>query len=202
MAVKTDKSVFYHIPKTGGIWVKEAMRAGGLELSRCRNKRVSHSFALKREHATPDVVCEEEKAGRFSFCFVRGPVGWLRSFWCYRIKTGALDPKFPLDGLWHGEFESFVLNVLGAYPGGFVTKLYRFYVDDVDFVGRQERLANDLMWALVLAGEQFDEQKLRATRWRNVSAASPQLASLCQLSTETEARVEAAESWVLDRFYV
>lgn len=205
MAVCTDRSVFYHVPKTGGIWVKEAMRQAGLQYGQCKDKRVSHPFGLKREHATPDVVRDEEKAGRFSFCFVRHPVGWLQSFWAFRVKTQWLDAKFPPDWYWDDEFNTFVGNLVEAYPGGFVTELYQFYTGEdgrkVDFIGRQESLEDDLVRALTLAGETFNEEHLRATRWRNISSKGRRLSRLCVMNRQVEAQVLDAERWVLDTFY-
>ena len=205
MAACTDKSVFYHIPKTGGIWVKEAMRRSGLRYGRCRNRRVGHPFGLKREHATPDVIIDEHKTGRFSFCFVRHPVSWLRSHWCYRVMTQILDPKTPLDRAWDDLFEPFVLNVLERYPNGYVTQLYQFYVgsgaDGVDFIGRQENLADDLVSALTLAGEDFDEQALRAMKRVNVASGNPKFGSLCVLAKGLEFEIMDADRWVMDTFY-
>ena len=205
MAVCTDKCVFYHVAKTGGIWVKEAIRSSGLRYGRCRDRRVAHPFGLKREHATPNVVMDEFKAGRFSFCFVRHPIGWLKSFWCYRVKTGHLDMGFPLDRIWDDAFEPFIWNVLEKYPDGFVTQLYQFYVgpdvNEVDFIGRQENLADDLVKALTLAGETFDESRLRATRWRNASARHKKYGLLCVLDEGIEQAVLDADKWVMEKFY-
>ncbi len=206
MAVKTNLSVFYHIPKTGGIWVKSAMIRAGLNYDRCRNiKGMSHKFALKREHAIPDVVCDEYKKDLFSFCFIRHPVEWYKSFWCYRLKTGHLSTKFPLDSLWDDSFEKFVSNVLREYPGGFVTELYQCYVgenaDKLDFIGKQETLANDLVKALTLAGEDFNEEDLRHTRLRNVSAGHPEYKNMCVLTKETQSMVLDSEKWVINQFY-
>lgn len=206
MAVHTDRSVFYHVAKSGGIWVKEAMRHSGLPYGRCRDRHVDHPFGLKREHSTPDVVMDEDKEGRFSFCFVRHPVTWYQSFWCYRIKTDALDMKFPLDRLcWHDEFESFVRNVLDMYPQGFVTRLYQYYVgsgaDGVDFIGRQESLADDLVKALTLAGEDFDEDLLRTTRMRNVASSHRKFRDRCKMPPDLWREVEQVEEWVMNTFY-
>lgn len=205
MAAYTDKSVFYHIPKTGGTWVKEAMRRSGLRYRRCKNRKVGHPFGLKREHATPDVIVDEHKAGRFSFCFVRHPVGWLRSRWCYRVMTQVLDPKSPLSQIWDDSFRSFVVNVLERYSNGFVTELYQFYVgadaDGVDFVGRQENLADDLVSALTLAGEDFDERALRAMKRINVASGNPEFGRLCVLDAGLELKVIDADRWVMDTFY-
>lgn len=205
MAVRTEKSVFYHVPKTGGIWVKEAIRRSGLKYGRCKEMRMGQEFNLKREHSTPDVVRSEDRDGLFGFCFVRHPVGWYKSFWAYRIKTKNLDPRFPADRVWDYDFEKFVGNVLDAYPDGFVTQLYQFYVGEdlekVDFIGRQENLADDLVTALTLAGEEFDESLLRTTRWHNISARGRKLRKLCIPSDELVDRIVKVENWVVDGFY-
>ena len=205
MAVCTDKSVFYHIAKTGGVWVKEAMSRSGLLYSRCDNKRVSHPFGLKREHATPDVILDKYKRGRFSFCFVRHPVTWLQSFWCYRVRTSRLDKKFPLDYLWDDDFEAFVYNVLASYPDGFVSRLYQYYVgenaDAIDYVGRQENLADDLVCALKIAGERFDECLLRSTGEFNVAFRGGEYDGMCTIGHTTKALVERAEQWTIEHFY-
>jgi hypothetical protein len=206
MTNSTDKFVFYHIPKTGGIWVKEAIRHAGIKHGRCRDRKgVGHPFGLKREHATPAVAQEGCSAGRFSFCFVRHPVSWLKSHWCYRVQTGILDEKTPIDRLWEDDFEWFVRRVLTHYPGGYVTQLYQYYVgpnaDRMDFIGRQENLADDLVTALTLAGETFDEQALRGYGRRNIAAARPEMRALCELSEDVERAVIDTERWVMDTFY-
>lgn len=198
---RSGKSVVYHIPKCGGVWVKEAMRRSGVKYDRCRGSGRKFSFGLVREHAPPDGVAEEDREGRFAFCFVRHPVGWLKSFWCYRVKTGRLDAKFPPDACWDDCFEPFVLNLLDAYPGGFVTHLYQHYVGDVDFVGRQESLADDLVMALTLAGEEFDEVALRALGRRNVSGGKERMKKLLMLSDGTRERTLGVERWVVERYY-
>lgn len=202
MAHRTEKSVFYHIARTGGIWVKQAMRASGLELARCAECRTSaHKFGLVREHATPDGTCFESKRGLFSFCFVRRPESWYRSFWCFRSKTRYLDKKFPLDRIWDDEFERFVTNSVEKFPDGFVTELFQYYVGKVDFVGRQEDLANDLVRVLTLVGEEFDVGALRSTRRYNVAAADERYGGMCTLSEATRDRMLEAEKWVTDTFY-
>ena len=72
MGFRTKKSIFYHIPKTGGIWVKEAMRRSGLYYDRTKKTyRRVHKFNLKREHTIPSDVKDFDKEGLFSFAFVR-----------------------------------------------------------------------------------------------------------------------------------
>lgn len=206
MAACTDKSIFYHIPKTGGTWVKLAMRHSGLQLGRGKNlRRTGHPFSLKREHATPDVIVDKHKEGRFSFCFVRHPVEWMRSSWAFRYRIRGVGSTAPIHKLWVDEFQPFVLNVLKQYPDGYVTQLYQYYVgvsaDGVDFIGRQENLVDALVRALTLAGEDFDEQALRSVGRRNVAAARPEMVELCALDKGIERDVLTTEKWVMDTFY-
>ena len=205
MAVKTKKWVLYHVPKTGGIYAKEAIMRTGLRYGRCRDKSVGHKelrneFKLEREHSIPAAMWPEEVKGLFSFCFVRHPVTWYKSIWSFRAMHQVRNMKFPVDRHWVPDYEEFVVSMLDAYPRGFVTKLFQYYVgesgDRLDFVGRQENLTNDLVTALTLAGETFDEQLLRGTKKYNVSKKSA-----VALSEETQDRVLEVEKWVVDNFY-
>lgn len=202
MAVMTEKSIVYHIPKCGGIWVKEAMRRSGVRYIRCHENGNRHPFGLVREHATPDRTPEADKAGRFAFCFVRQPIGWYKSFWCYRIRTKHLDRKFAADKEWDDSFDQFVVNMLEKYPEGFISRLYQSYsLEDMDYIGRQENLADDLVTALGLASEEFDERKLRQVGRRNISAGHKKYGDLCVLDAETEERMLKTEQWIIDTFY-
>lgn len=206
MAAQTDRIIFYHIPKTGGIWVKYAMRRGGIKYGRARNRRrLGQAWKLKREHAIPEVIRPEDKENRLSFCFIRHPVDWYKSFWAYRKKTGLLDLEFPADKCWDEKFESFVLNVLEGYPDGFVTQLYQYYIgrdiDKIDYVGRQENLENDLVEVLYLAREIFDEKELRASKRLNIASTRKEIKDLLVLTKETIQKILQVENWVMDNFY-
>lgn len=203
MAIKTDKTVFYHIPKTGGIWVKKALWRGGVNYGRC--KEIHSTHWLRREHSVPELVAKEHKDGMFSFCFVRHPVEWYISFWCYRLRSKILDLRSPADWHWQNVFEEFVIDMLRAHPTGFITNLYQCYIgrnaDQIDFIGRQEYLADDLVKALTIAGEKFDEQELRKAPWMNVAGGKKKLRHFATLSDETRDRVIESENWVMDKFY-
>jgi hypothetical protein len=203
VASVTEKSIFYHVPKTGGIWVSQAIRASGIKLGRA--ERIKANIPLTRTHSIPELIQPEIKEGRFSFCFVRYPIDWYKSFWCYRIRTRTIDLRFPADLCWSNDYDEFVNNLLLQYPTGFVTNLYQCYVgrelNGVDFIGKQETLADDLVTALNLSGEDFDEEKLRATRVVNASGTRPKLERLAVLQDETRERVNEVEKWVLENFY-
>lgn len=203
MAIRTEKSLVYHVPKSGGIYVKEAMRRSGLRYGRCKD--IHSAFWLKREHSTYRSVIDEHKDGLFSFCFVRHPVDWYRSFWSYRMMSRTLDLRSPPDWCWSPDFNEFVNNVLDTFPRGWVNNLYQCYVgknaDKVDFIGRQENLTDDLVKALNLAGEEFNEEKLRTTRRWNAAASKPKIGRHAIMDEATQARVIEAEDWVMETFY-
>ena len=55
------------------------------------------------------------------------------------------------------------------FPNGFVTELFQYYVgkdlSKINFIGKQENAENDLVEALKLSGQEFDEGRLRRTKW-------------------------------------
>lgn len=203
MAVRTNRAIVYHIPKCGGTWVKVAMKAAGLTYRATRNLG-PHPFGLKNAHATPDMIPERYKDGLYSIAFVRHPLAWYRSYWAFRMRKGARrDEAFPADGLWSDDFSEFVDNVLDAYPGGFVTALYQYYVgeagDGVAYIGRTENLANDLVDALFKAGEDFNPWEIFDTAAQNAGIDKWKRAA--QYQPDTAFRVLDAERWVTERFY-
>jgi hypothetical protein len=207
MAIKTEKSVFYHIPKTGGIGTKEAIRRVGMPYGRCRENGDFGEWGMRREHSTFRSVIPEHKDGRYSFAFVRHPIGWYKSFWCYRAKTGHLDLKFPPDRVWDDDYERFINNMVSKYPYGFLGKLYQFFVgtnaNRLDFIGKQENLEDDLVQALNNAGEEYDETHLRRVLSKNfnLSGRAKKYRDACQLSGTATDRLLEAESWVVETFY-
>lgn len=209
MAIKTPKVILYHIPKCGGIWAKEALRRSlpnpREDYGRCKHTAFANDFGLYREHAIPEGIVENDKHGRLSICFVRNPLTWYRSYWAFRIKTESFDGDFPLDLLMDDKYENFINNVLRQFPNGFVTKLYQYYtgkdLSKINFIGKQERLADDLVEALTISGQEFDEGRLRRTKMINVAGIGKRYDELTALKDATIDRIKHAEEWVFDTFY-
>ena len=204
MAVKTEKAVIYHVPKCGGHWVKAAARRAGLTLYRVEYGRGRHPLNLREgSHTTPYTVSEEAVKGKFSVVFVRRPETWYQSFWAFRKARGWLNDDCAADWCWSDDFNTFVNNLLDEYPHGFVTLLYQFFVgpegDKIDFVGRQENLADDLVTGLTLAGDEFDHELMRGTPRRYVT--SPQVKAKAVYTDAMLERVMRREKWVLETFY-
>lgn len=126
--------LFFHIPGTGGTWVGGALEASGLVFAH-----------LGAQHAPPSDIEPMERLlqaahqhGRpnrplFKFCFVTHPQRWYE--WSYRASGET------------GSFDAFVEKCLRERPGH-VSTMYDEYTRDAHFVGRRERLAEDLQIAL------------------------------------------------------
>jgi hypothetical protein len=208
----TEKTVFYSVPKTGSTWVRSAL-AGKRIGSRQYHLGARRHFYLNGLHGTPQTVSEELRSGRFEFCFVRRPEEWLRSLWAsqmlaihpplrHHTEPEPDDPPldvFPPRDLMCDSFELFVDLLIRRAPG-YVTRVFQKYVgpngDALDFVGHQERLREDFVRALSLAGEPIPPlPEGRANK------SDPHLLREARLSDETKKRLLETESWILKTFY-
>ena len=83
-------------------------------------------------------------------------------------------PTAVLNGLADADFNHFMEKVIAKRPG-FVSELYAAYAwSGIDFVGRLESLAEDLIRALRMMGTPSDEAWIRSRRRLNESAAPAQ----------------------------
>jgi len=152
------KSRFLHIPKTGGKWVQQALQAGGMEFEKWP---VAHCGLA--EAPEPDL---------FTFAFVRNPLTWLQSIWRYRMARDwprggqafrIAAPGKDIEPLFSDSFAEFVKNFLDECPG-YCSWLFERFVGTrgapIDYIGKQETLAADLVGALEAAGEEFNRDRL------------------------------------------
>jgi hypothetical protein len=90
---------------------------------------------------------------------------------------------------------------LRNFPEGFVTRLYQFYIGrdgkKLDFVGKQENSADDLVEALNRSGTQFNERLLREMPKVNVSPKKVKP----KMPKDLRERVLEAEKWVISNYY-
>lgn len=189
MALQLPHSVFYHIPKTGGSWVREAIQKAGIPTNEVGvlgpvDMPLSNFRGLFL-HATPSAVPLQ----MFSFTFVRNPLSWYQSLWayCMRSKRWDEDNDFQRECA-SDNFHQFLRNALARFPG-IVSKMYRGYLGDEyelpgGFVGRQERLSEDLVLALRMAGETFDEASIRRTPPANIAVRSDDFHHRCLYTVE------------------
>lgn len=205
MAFVLPKSVFVHIPKTGGQWVVEALKNAGLTVD-----------PLGVVHTTPDEINHEQafRERRSVFAMVRHPLSWYQSMWAHRtdeewediddtdwftdrwVKVWAEFTKFSRAD----EFGEYVRRCCARFPDGFVSMLYDAYTDECTFVGKQEQLVDDLIRALALAGEQFDTERIRTTTPRNVRGCQPRRLSRSAYTPELMELVMSTEARAIERF--
>jgi len=120
----------------------------------------------------------------FMFCFVRDPLEWYASYWRYQSDMEWLEygnrydvhdwhPWTPLNGLGSPDFDEFIRNVIATRPG-YLTEMFGWYTTPaVNFVGRTERLADDLIDVLGRLGVSFDEERVRTWKPKNTSSRGP-----------------------------
>jgi hypothetical protein len=138
----------------------------------------------------------------FTFAFVRDPLDWWRSFWAHRMREGWLFPDHEIDSRASStDFTEFVGMVIERLPG-FLGNFYERFVGPperpIDFIGRFERLADDLVLALRRAGEPFDEQALRSCPPANVGEYATVDAGY---RPDLARALQAAEQRTIERFY-
>ena len=200
MAVVTPLATFLHIPKCGGSWVRQVLRAVGLPITITRGG--VHECAATE--------------GRFVFTFVRHPLTWYPSFWAYRHAVAAAQGG-PVDGHLRAtaerldeaideclvddtgrprSFAGFVEQCLRRHAG-FLSAKYELYTPHAVFVGRQETLVEDLLTALRLAGVACDPAVVRGTP--RVNKRAP--AFVAEYPLGMAARLLEAESAAVSKFY-
>ncbi|HEV2150655.1 MAG TPA: tetratricopeptide repeat protein [Longimicrobiaceae bacterium] len=165
---RTD-SILLEVPKTGSKWLREAVARAGVPSEQVGPPEW-------RGHGDLGV---HGRGFRFIACFVRNPLTWYGSYFVYRMEKNGWRPHLLLDRTCASDtFRGFVRNAATRIPG-VVSDTYARYAgqadDPVHFVGRQESLADDLVRALRMAGEEFDEAALRATPRVNGTRATPEL---------------------------
>ena len=196
--------MFIHVPKTAGQWVAAALEHAGLIVGQ-----------LGVVHASPDEIRDDPAFRERGACFamVRHPLTWYQSMWAHRMDESwepVDDPDWftprwietfaPLTSCRSDLFEDFVRRCLDRFPGGFVSRLYDEYTEGCTFVGRHERVLEDLEAALSLAGECFDAQRFRTVDPINVRSSRPRRQAACSYPPDLIERVLSVEMRCLERF--
>lgn len=209
-------AVFLHVPKTGGSWVRDTLKACGLladdqpdyhvhaDMLRVMNKSffqrdsqtMAYLFGRRMEKIFRPMGLfrsrvEEPELDAFTFCFVRHPLRWYESVWRAGSRSGVYTmtedqlQKFvatqrdPRMREWHPfneirpcyreDFNAMMREINRQCPG-YVSRIFSAYTTSrIDFVGKQESLADDLVRVLQQLNVNFDETRLREKENVNVS---------------------------------
>lgn len=193
-------TVFLHVPKTGGEWVRCFLGQQGLILKKFTGHADARTAAIEFDRwfrLTPEGLGKEfcwrlrypkrpapcEKP--FLFSFVRHPLRWYESMFKYSRKRGWPyhgNQKYSpvswsalswLNGIETESFMEYVCEVFRRRPG-FLTDLYAEYTGPmVGFVGRTERLTEDLEKIMEKRGIKIDRRLMRKIPPQNVSSQEP-----------------------------
>lgn len=145
MALELPNSIYFHVGRTAGHWVRFTVQQIGLK-----------GEEVGAFHDWPSrIEMTEARKDKLAFCFIRHPLAWLRSFWSHQMYFGW-DVNGYSAPLVSDNFSDFLKKALVAYPSGPVSEIYRPFIDGCQFVGRQESIYDDLLVALTVAGEKFN----------------------------------------------
>lgn len=153
------KSIFLHIPKTGGNWVRKVLWHNNLEAVR--------TDPAAEKHTPLYWVDRRYRSNRqFIFTFVRHPILWLGSYFSYQsVRDWRAIPEILLPRA--TTLDEFLYLVAQRCPG-VLTDFFQRYTgppdNTISFVGRQENLRADLKTAMDRAGELYDPNSLNLPR--------------------------------------
>ena len=141
--------LFLHIPRTGGRWITEVLESSDLVFAHVgeRHATAADLAPLERLLQTPHGYGKGNRP-LLKFCFVRHPQRWYEA--SYRAEGAG------------SSFDAFVEKAVRERPG-YLSALYESYTQDAHFVGRFERLAEDLEIALTLLRAEHPQDVGRAT---------------------------------------
>lgn len=199
MPVLLNKGIFYHIPKTGGTFVTRLLKLVSANPSVYERPK-KDILNLQNQHLTPDDLDESLKDKRFSFAFIREPISWYKSLFYQQVYDGWTVPNYAVTECKSVDFEEFVYKCLELYPNGLASEVYRRFLgenaDKVDFVGRTERLRDDLCYALDKSKERYEVDTIYNMPLVNESKNK----NITYLQPGLKKKIIDAESWFYDRF--
>lgn len=143
MALALPHSVFFHIGRTAGYFVREAVHAMGIP-----------NVEVGEFHDPPSRAPLADETQKVFFCFVRHPLRWLRSYWALRTNWGW-DEATRGYGLDQARFADFLEAVIERFPTGLASNTFAPFIAGCHEVGRSECVREDLLRILKLAGERF-----------------------------------------------
>lgn len=190
-----DRLVVLHTPKTGGVWLIDALR----QHTHIRGELMAPGGW---GHPTLAEVCQVI-ADRPIIAAVREPSAWLRSFWGFfrqhawvGSKLGPVPLLEPLLALGTDDLHEFVRRYLAQCPG-YITTVLRAYTVGAAIVCRQEHLGDDICAAFHNMGEPLADPATFLQR-PPMNVTAPRVPAL---SRGEVAAIRCVDRWVVDHSY-
>lgn len=201
-----ENAVFFHIPKTGGTWVRNALLKGGIHFKEipCNNCSTDADIKTCCFHAKYSDITIPTDRNRLQFAFVRHPVAYYKSFWAFKMCVGwNFKSKFE-QTVASANFIDFAEAVIEHFPG-WASHAFESYIGPedspyVDFVGKQENLRLDLLWALRRAGQPVDPEAILRLGLINQASILPEWRDECVYTEALEEAVKHVERKAMERF--
>ena len=198
MAAILPNSIFVHIPKTGGTFVRRTIKDLGLYRGEAYEGNNNWTRIQVIHLGIGDI-----QSNKLTFAFVRNPTTWLQSKWTNMVRRFKKSSK-PSKHLWKNDcfskdFGEFVRKVLDLHPNRPTIEMnnklgYEVVYDKcqpkkhhVDLIGKNESLREDLIRILNTAGEEFDENTILNKEEQRVASRSRNWA--CQYPPGLEDKV-------------
>ena len=188
MALVLPHSIFFHVGRTAGHFVRKTIREMGIP-----------TYDVGAFHDWPsNIRLNEEEQKKLFFCFVRHPLAWLKSFWCHEMQFGwsASDYSSKTQS---DSFAEFLTKAVEAFPNGPATEAFRPFLMQCQEVGRQENLSADLRRILERAGEKVVPEVLEQAGVTTVEIAR-EIQDAATAPKELLERVLHAERELCERF--
>ena len=181
MAILLKNSAFVHIPKTGGIWVKQCLES-------CAKSSIQKNHVADTAHFVPDVE------GRGVFLFVRHPCSWLESLFSQRKYKGwNWDTRNELEAKCKANnFNKFIDNIsqMEGVINRYFDKYTQKYEADNDLqVGKTESLSIDLIRLLKYFNEDFDEGSIKKFNVKKINNSKIKFGFKSKMNEEQRAKI-------------